>query len=109
MSLPIVPIAGVAANQGSAKIQITPYALPAGGYAADYAVLVFEDPGVVKFAGLWHLDADQAGGYSSVHFEVDGAGRFVQPVKVVANASPGYDPRHHADVPATEIEVNGLT
>lgn len=91
-------LTGVAANTDSVKVRYSPVA-----GAADYRIYDSNDPRIVKYAGIWHLIAPA--GY---HFKTDGKGHSLVPEQAVPNAA-GVTTPTEVNVPATEIEMNGLT
>lgn len=103
-SVPSVTITSVKVNSDSVKIDF----LPVPG-AKDYRVYDVTDPYQVKYAGTWHLDADTATWpWSNMMFNVDSSGNPIYPLSVIPNPAGGWSAYHHIDVPATEIEYNGL-
>jgi len=94
-----VTVTGVAANQGSVKIDFK--SVPG---ARDYRVYDTSDPAIVKYAGVVYLSAS-----SNNHFvmEADGVTP-VSPFTETANTRTATTPIT-LDVPNTEIEWNGLT
>lgn len=110
-SLPPVTITSVKVNTDSAKVEFQP--VPG---AQDYAIYNISDPNDVKYAGIWHLDADPATWpWSNMQFNVDSNGNPIYPLTVIPNpngqpagTTAGWSQYHHIDIPATEIEVNGL-
>ena len=101
-ALPTVQITGVTPNLTSCKVD---YAAYPG--ARDYRVVVDGNTMAAKYAGTWHLDADQLGVYSKLAFATDAAGNALYPLLTVNVGK--YTAAHHVDVPALEIEPNGLT
>lgn len=93
----IVQITSVAVNYDSVKVDYAPVA-----GAKDYRIFEADDPRDVKYAGIWHLDAP-----SGQHFVLDSGGHPVLPPKTEPN-SAGRSGPGHIDVPALEIEWNGL-
>lgn len=100
---PEVVITGVVANHSSARV----YYQPVTG-AADYRIYDAAVPESVKYAGLVHLTADPAcpGDASCSHrfaMQADGTPAFPYRVERVPSNGPQV-----LDVPATDIEWNGL-
>lgn len=94
--LPSVVITGVRSNNDSVKVTFNP--VPG---AKDYRIYVVSDPATVKYAGIWHLDAD----YMQT-FLLDSSGAPLMPVQETSNGAVSGPT--HIDIPATEIEWNGL-
>ncbi|HEX4148165.1 MAG TPA: hypothetical protein VHY20_04220, partial [Pirellulales bacterium] len=104
----------VAANTDSAKVSFQPVA-----GAKDYRLRRLDagSPNDYKCAGMWHLDADTATWpWSNKQFQVDADGNPVYLLTVIENpngqpagSDAGWSALHHIDIPALEIEFNGLT
>ncbi len=96
-----VTVTGVAANVDSVKIDYQPVS-----GARDYRVFDLGAPTKVKYAGLAHLDLGNS--YCTCHFvlQPDGATP-AYPIRTEANASGQSGPTH-LDIPATELEWNGI-
>ena len=92
-----VQITSVAVNYDSVKVDFAP--VPG---AKDYRIFEASNPRDVKYAGVWHLDAP-----SGQHFAVDGDGHPLLPPKVEQNG-PNRSGPGHIDIPALEVEWNGL-
>jgi hypothetical protein len=97
----VVTVTSVAADQDSVKVVYKPVA-----GAKDYRIFDTTNPMAVKYAGLWHLDADQLGLYSKLAFATDTSGNILYPLRTVQVSA--YSALHHIDIPALEIELNGL-
>ncbi|HEX5324706.1 MAG TPA: hypothetical protein VFW40_13035 [Capsulimonadaceae bacterium] len=96
-----VAVTAVYAGVNSVKVDYQPV-----GGARDYRIYDVSNPVAVKYAGVWHLDADQLGQFSKLQFAVDSAGNPVYPL--ATKPTSAYSPYHHLDIPALEIELNGL-
>lgn len=96
--LPAVTITGVRINHDSVRI----YFMGVPG-AADYRAYNVADPGKVKYAGRVHLFAGDRS-----HWKTDGAGNPVVPYETEPNSGGKTQPQR-IDVPAVEIEYNGLS
>lgn len=112
-SLPLVTPTAVKVDTDSFKVDYLPY--PG---AQDYGVWEVTTPTDIKFAGMWHLDADQnSWPFSNMQFNVDANGNPIYPLSVVSDGIPmwsgtygsWWSAYHHIDIPALEIEENGVT
>ena len=95
-SLPGVTITSVVPNTGSVKVTFAPVA-----GAKDYRIWDLSNCGMVKYAGLRHLFADWG-----MHFVLNADGTPRMPYVQQSDWS-GKGPKR-LDVPATEIEWNGI-
>lgn len=95
-TLPPVVITGVMANTDSVKVSFQPVR-----GAQDYRIYDISLPKDVKYAGIVHLFPDP---WSGAHFVTDPTGLPVIPYRT---STLGRGPTR-LDVPAAEIEVNGL-
>ncbi|HEX5323231.1 MAG TPA: hypothetical protein VFW40_05550 [Capsulimonadaceae bacterium] len=103
-ALPTVNITSVSVDSNSVKVDFTP--VPG---AQDYRIFDISNPYDVKYAGIWHLDADTLSWpWSNQMFAVDNQGNPIYPLHVITSPSGKWSQYHHIDVPATEIEFNGL-
>lgn len=115
-TIPLTQIS-VAANTDSVKVSFQPVA-----GAKDYRIRRLDggggsSPNDYKCAGMWHLDADTATWpWSNKQFVVDSSGNPVYPLATEPNpngqpagSDSGWSALHHIDIPALEIEFNGLT
>ncbi len=95
--LGVVEIKSVAVNYDSVKVDFAP--VPG---AKDYRIFEASNPRDAKYAGIWHLNPPY-----NWHFDVDSQGKPVLPPVAVRNGNgkPGVG---HIDIPALEIEWNGL-
>lgn len=91
-------ITGVATNTDSVKVRFAP--VPG---AADYRIYNINDPTSVKYAGIWYLSAPY-----QYHFVTDSLGNPLIPDRTALNTATVTGPSV-IGVPATEIELNGLT
>lgn len=95
-TLPAVTIIGFAPSVNSVKVSF----LPVAG-ARDYRVYSLSNPGEVKYAGIVHLFPNP---WSGAHFVTSASGLANFPYRT---STIGSGPVR-LDVPASEIEVNGL-
>lgn len=96
-ALPQVTIQGVATDSSSVKV----YFLPVPG-AQDYRIYDVSDPHTVKYAGMWHMDAQQ-GSSPWYTFTLNADGSPAYPLQAANNGVGGSV---HVDTPATQVEWN---
>src|SRR5579883_1071023 len=98
-ALPPVTITSVRVGSNSVKVDFAP--VPG---AKDYRIYDVSNPNDVKYAGIWHLDADTLNWpWSNQMFAVDSNGNPIYPLHVVTTPNGQWSNYHHIDVPATEI------